>query len=372
MKIGILSTPFQTNYGGIIQNYALQQALIHMGHEVETIHYEWPADWKIRIVSMIRRGFLKILHPSGKPIRVWATKREEAVIEQHLRPFAEKNIHLSRLITLQEMGDLSKKYETIVVGSDQVWRYDHMKALLPYFFLKGVPREMRKVAYAASFGVDYAEIPSAMSQSLQGLVDEFRAISVRESSGKTLCRDYWNKNVVLVLDPTLLLKKEDYKKLIPPETQDNQGILTTYILDPSEEKSKVVAHVAQRNNLIAHERRVKERFNVVGKKGLEQCIVPPLEEWLRGFDEACFVVTDSFHGTVFSILFEKPFVVIANKQRGTGRLISLLQMLGLEERLVERVEDITPSLLGGIDYEKVNAILEEKRNSSLEFLENNL
>ena len=107
-------------------------------------------------------------------------------------------------------------------------------------------------------------------------------------------------------------------------------------------------------------------------KDISKCIFPSVSKWLAGFRDASFVVTDSFHGTVFSIIFNKPFISIANKKRGVSRFTSLLKIFGLENRLISSREEISDHLLDGIDFDRINDIKEEWQKKSLGFLKDNL
>ena len=113
-------------------------------------------------------------------------------------------------------------------------------------------------------------------------------------------------------------------------------------------------------------------YKDVGRENIQKCIFPPIEQWIKGFMDADFVVTDSFHGTVFSIIFNKPFVAIVNKERGAARFTSLLNMFGLSDRLVYSIDDIEKIYSKSIDYDHVNDVLRSKRIESLEFIYSNL
>ena len=145
------------------------------------------------------------------------------------------------------------------------------------------------------------------------------------------------------------------------------------VLDQSEEKQRIIQELSYKLGLTPIVVMPKFAFEKTGPKKISNCIFPPVTKWLRGFMDAEYVVTDSFHGTVFSIIFNKPFIVIANKERGLGRFTSLLRMLGLESRLVYTFDDITDQLIyTSIDYTQVNRILRRERDRALEFLKASL
>jgi exopolysaccharide biosynthesis predicted pyruvyltransferase EpsI len=199
-------------------------------------------------------------------------------------------------------------------------------------------------SYAASFGLSDWQFDIERTEKLRKLVKKFRSVSVREKDAVELCRDNLNIEAKWVLDPTMLLSKEDYISLFKDKfPEKSEGNLMTYIFDSSEEKNYLI-------KLVETERKLNA-FTVMAHENEE---FPAVEKWLKGFYDAKFVLTDSFHGMVFSIIFEKPFLVILNKKRGSSRFLSLLSALGLEDRLIEQVEDFDTQLLKkDIDYEKI-------------------
>lgn len=228
------------------------------------------------------------------------------------------------------------------------------------------------MAYAASFGTDHL---SEYSKAEIGIALEciklFNAVSVREETGIRLCRDYLKTNAVHVLDPTMLLNKNDYLKLIEDEDRScSQDILLTYILDRTPEKSIIIEKISNFLHLSPCENGPIKTFSNIVENNASECIYPSISKWLAGFRDAQFVVTDSFHGTVFSILFNKPFVAILNPERGSSRFVSLLSMLHLEDRLITSTGNIDKICRKEIDYKDVNRILSLKKQDSMHFLTN--
>jgi hypothetical protein len=147
------------------------------------------------------------------------------------------------------------------------------------------------------------------------------------------------------------------------------GNLFVYILDKNENKSAIVDSVADQFKLDPFSVMPKSSFSEPGRKDINDCVFPRVEEWIRGFIDAEFVITDSFHGTVFSIIFNKPFISIDNKSRGLTRFESLLKLFQLEDRLIFSYKDLNLNGLKEIDWEKVNDTLKEERDNSEKFLE---
>lgn len=197
----------------------------------------------------------------------------------------------------------------------------------------------------------------------------FDAISVREMSGMKLCQEHLGVEAVHVVDPTLLLDAEEYTRLIGKDIPASHGNMMCYVLDRNAEKDTMIDDIARKKQLRPfHSNARTEDHNAT----LEERIQPPVEQWLQGFRDAEFIVTDSFHACIFSMLYKKPFIAIGNKSRGMTRFESLLRMFGLEERMVLSYDDYKQReevLLRPIDYGSVFRILEEKRSEAIDFLQ---
>lgn len=376
MKIGILTLPLHTNYGGILQAYALQQTLYSLGHEVVVVNLPipWPGK-KERIKELSKRLVKKYLLFKKVPLRAWPTLKEKETISQNITPFIRKNL---KVVECPDKNNLLKLtldegIEGYIVGSDQVWRPAYSISVSSFFldFLKDF--KLKRISYAASFGVDTWPFTNEESEKFGKLLDNFNAISVREDSAVSLCKTNWDIKPELVLDPTLLLNPEDYKKVFNLKSETEESKLMVYILDKSQEKKNIIDKIFELVELPVQEVMAKEKFWNAGSKGIEKCIVPPISDWIAGFRDAGFVVTDSFHGMVFSILFRKPFVCIGNKHRGITRFTSLLKLLKLEDRLIYSLADLNEDKIKDpIDYRQVDSIREQEREKSLLFLSNAL
>ncbi len=227
---------------------------------------------------------------------------------------------------------------------------------------------MKKIAYAASFGVDEWEFSKNQTFKYRKLLNLFDAVSVREDSAVELCHKYFGVKAQHVLDPTLLLNKEDYISLVEKNnTKKSDGDLFIYILDKSPVKDEIIDSIAKQYNLNSFSVFPQKEFSDVDRKYIQECIYPPVEQWIRAFMEAEFVITDSFHGSIFSILFEKQFIAIGNRERGLSRFKSLFKIFELEDRLIVDKFDI--SLLNNtINYSIVNQILKLQKEQSLNYI----
>lgn len=379
MKVGILTQPLHNNYGGLLQNYALQVVLNEMGHNVFTINIVKNNNKLHRkILSLGKRIILNLV---GKKMayRIYPTKKESKIISRHTKAFVKDNIKTTNEFTRKITPNLIKKYafEAYIVGSDQVWR-PRYSPQMPTYFLDFVANDssIKKVAYAASFGVSNLEFSLEKTREFAKLLKVFDAVSVREDSAIKLCKEYFDIDAIQLIDPTMMLNKSFYSSIAYKRNlRKSAGNLFTYILDKSGEKSKIINTIAAMHNLTPFTVMPKKIFSDPGKKNIQNCIFPPVEQWIKGFIDAEFVITDSFHGTVFSILFNKPFIAIANASRGITRFESLLKLFELEEKLITNFSEIDLNKLAtkdAFDWDKVNNVLEKEQKKAKQFLEKNL
>lgn len=371
MKIGILTHPLGTNYGGLLQNFALQKVLVDLGHSPVTLDYIHHDSTKVKIFSVAKR-LVRNLAGERVPVRVWPTGREAKIISQYSDIFIKSHINTTRQVDFSELSKLKDEhFDALVVGSDQVWRGDrgHVER---YFFSDFTDVAVPKIAYAASMGVDFWSFSDADTRRCKELAKGFRAISVREDSAAKLCKEHLDIDALCVLDPTLMVDKKTYEALTDSIPACGKHQMMVYILDKSREKMETVEKAADYLGLEPHTVMADAHFYEVGPKHLSRCVFPPVESWIAGFRDAQFVVTDSFHGMVFSVIFNKPFVVIANNRRGRGRFLSFLGLLGLQDRLVDKWDEASKILNIPIDYNAVNQVVRQNQTSSLEFLKENL
>lgn len=380
MKIAILTQPLNTNYGGLLQAYALQTALKRMGHEVLIVDLSIRRTRYAKLKGIIKRIIKRylLLQKNSLPILpVRPTLIEEQLITQHTQSFIHKNIQKTEKIPFVEKLFKLKKYhfDAYVVGSDQVWRPRYSPGISDFFLdFLGMDKQTKRIAYAASFGVDHWEFSRKQTEKCRKLAQRFDAISVREDSGVRLCEEYLGTKATHLVDPTLLLDMEDYVELINQDViSEKQGSVMVYILDKTKEKDAIVQRVVQHFNLSINSVFPLRNFSVEARELINDCVVPPVSHWIKGFMDASYVVTDSFHGTVFSIIFNKPFVVIGNRERGMSRFTSLLALFGMENRLVSSIDQLSTEFLNHpIDYTIANRIKAEQQNKSRNFLINAL
>lgn len=382
MKIGILTQPLHNNYGGLLQNYALQQILIRLGHKVETIDHGSPEPSFIHhfLADKTAEFLSKVLRLKTKVNNYYPTCEEQAVINQHTQYFIDKYILHTPVYTSKQnfrIDITSNQYDAYVVGSDQCWRPKYNRLWIEEMFLGFAEKQdaIKRIAYAASFGTSDWEYSQELTKICSNLVKKFDFVSVREVSGVNLCKDYLGVDAVQVLDPTMLLKREDYEKIVKEEKEpQSKGSLFHYILDPSDEKRSFIQNVANKHNLspftIMPKYQKGNRTRLDVKTHMEDCIFPSVTCWLRGFMDAKMVIVDSFHGAVFAIIFNKPFWVIGNSKRGNARFESLLDMFELKDRMITP-EDVV-DWGKRINWKRVNEIRVRELNRSVNLLKKSL
>ena len=372
--------PLQNNYGGLLQNWALQQTLIRLGHKPVTIDWEgsrtplWYTYASRCKYFILRNLGLSTVRPIYRP-----DESERSIISQHTQRFVDENICRTKIVRINESflhAAIEEKVDAFIVGSDQVWRPCYSKGRLIDMFLGFADSlNIKRVAYAVSFGVDKWEYSEETTRACAELVKKFNLITVREDSAIGLCNKYLNIKASQVLDPTLLLEKKDYIELIRKYKEFvSPGNLFCYILDQTLEKQTYINKLVEKYRLIPFDAMPKHSSSSLMKShvkfDIDNCIYPPVTQWISSFMDAKMVICDSFHGCVFSIIFNKPFWVLANNRRGNTRFSSLLKLFGLENRMIDATMEI--DINDAIDWNKVNETIERLKEKSISLLQDGL
>lgn len=368
MKIGILTLPLYTNYGGILQAYALQTALKRMGHEVVLINKSPIRKLPLKKIPLIYSKRIIKKYILNKKCRIFEEQYQNRIYPIKCKKTQEFINKYICTISPNKLCSLNpNNFDAIIVGSDQIWRPQYYNKIENAYLAFTENWNIKRLSYAASFGTDKWEYTPKQTQRCKHLIQKFNAISVRELSAISLCQQYFGVKAQHVLDPTMLLKKEDYIKLIETaQTPKSPGNMLAYILDETPEKNELVNKIAKEKGLKPFG--IKPQIENTNTS-LEEPLQPSVEQWLRGFYDAKFVVTDSFHACVFSILFNKPFIVYGNESRGLSRFESLLHMFSLEDRLTSSNNNITPS---DINWNNIEQKLSNLRETSKNFIKEHL
>lgn len=358
---------FSGNYGGMLQAYCLMSFLKRKGHDVFLIRLKQKYKTSKIIKVFIKRVYLRFI-ANAKHINLNFVK-EIQIIERESSNFVEKfiNPQTESYYKNSNFKKLQKhNFDVVIVGSDQVWRR-RMYIFFEYAFLNFLGSNTKKISYAASFGNDVWEYSKSQTIKAQKEIKEFKRVSVREKSGVELCEKYLGVSAVHVLDPTMLFSTNFYDEIIESEKCHYSGTeFITYILDKTSEKGDLINFISKILNIESTE--IGQKDNSIFSP-IEKRVYPKVGEWLAGFKNAKYLVTDSFHGCVFAIIYNVPFVVIANEDRGVGRLKSLLELFGLNDRLLLGLDNKKANMIKEfIDWKKVNEILKDERLKSETFL----
>lgn len=356
MRIGIVTQTLANNYGGILQNYALQQYLKKIGHEPVTIDFKMPPiGYAPYLAAFIKAAVAYIIPLKRRPF----PRRDINRRNQRNEIFVNENISKTRLVEnyTSELID-EYQFDAIIVGSDQVWRPEYNYSLEDMFLRFAEKSHVVKLAYAASFGVDYWEFTDEQTKVCRELCQQFQSISVRENSGVGLCKKYLNVEAVEMIDPTMLLFKDEYEQLCNGVSVISGNVLAAYVLDLNKEKQDFIREFANTNGLDP----------VIFRADLNSSLT--IEEWISMFRDAKYVITDSFHGTVFSIVFNKSFISFSNSIRGGSRFRSFLEKFSLTDRMVDTFTSVP--VLKEIDWNEVNKRVDKMRADAYTYLTSNL
>jgi hypothetical protein len=351
MKIGILTFHYSNhNYGAVLQTYSIYKLIESLGHDSYIINY------KPKITSLRKKILNSIKNILGYEFEIFRHKYIPGILPE-----------------TQNVNDLKKLNNLIdgfIVGSDQVWRYRGDKEAFAKYFFDFVNDDKLKIAYGASFGVDSWYAEKNITNNIKKLIKKFDAISVREESGIKICEEIFNINSVKVLDPTLLVKKKYFHELADKKffSHSKKKYLAYMILDNNKKTESFFRKIATNNQLKFIQIKGK---NILPQKDL--FFYNNVNKWLNYIKYANIIVTDSFHCTIFSIIFQKKFICLSNPIRGTTRLKNLLEMVKLESRLYSDINKIKYSGLNKeIDYSKVEILLNKEKIKSTKFLRNSL
>lgn len=369
-KVAILTLPLIYNYGAILQAYALQKSVQKLGAECWLIDKELPVyPYYRRPLSIISRIINKFIRGNKEDeiIPYWMSKKTERIISKNTRKFVDNKI-VPKTDPILKLSIKDDKYDVYLVGSDQVWRKSVTLKMKDYLF-GFVGLNKKKCAYAASFGVDHWEFSDKETAAFKPMFKLLDTITVREDSAIEMLQKKIGVEATQVLDPTMLLTREDYCTLIADRPKKNSNsFIFSYVLDLDDSKIAISTKLSSYMKLPVLSVMPKSSPNY--GVDINDCIFQDVEEWLCGFRDSEFVVTDSFHGTVFSIIFNKPFFVLRNNKRGNARLESLLRMFKLDNRIVSSVTDIDNKKNESIDWTEVNMILSNRKEFSLIKLSN--
>lgn len=343
--IGLVSNFYAGNFGGALTQYALYHVLCDMGYSTLMIERPKTAKSAEYVKNAFNNIFIRNPYPDYAVAPMYDSK--------------------------EDMRILNDKCNTFVVGSDQLFQYSLYQSLGEFVTLDWVSDTKKKIAYAASFGHDKIWGNPKVHAEMAYFMQKFDAFSVREESGVRIAKEDYGINAKWVLDPVFLCDPKHYRTLAAADHRKiPDRYIGGYVLDPTKEKQRIFKYAMKKMNLPVE---IFSEYNCSPEytAALGDLNVPLLrtEERLNNIINCDFFITDSFHGTCFSIIMKKPFISIMNQNRGASRFKSLLKMLHLENRLIESEKDLDrPDLLSPIDYDEVYKILDKEKNRCRKWL----
>jgi hypothetical protein len=363
MKIGITTFQWSENYGAVLQAHALQFFLRERGHDVQIIDFRPPPSG-----SGLRRWLSS--SPRGC-VRKWEANWKNLLFERFRKKHLVRTPEVFR--SASELRKIADRFDLLITGSDQVWNPKWLAqsdGLFDLYFLSFAGSKARRISYAASIGhSDLSTLTDEWQQLLAAYMKKMDAISVREQSGVELVRQLCGRtDAVCVADPTLLLNRAHYDQLAGTSVK-KEPYLFSFILHGLEQDAASASRTA------AEQLGLKIARCNAGKTGLHpEYTLPSPEGWLRNIRDAGFVVTNSFHCTVFCLIFHVPFVaVLIGGEIGSmnSRITGLLKAVGLSHRVVSPGAEISSGLVSeAVNWDGVDAALALMKAGAIDFLTN--
>lgn len=370
MKIGILTLNTHNNYGNRLQNYALKEVLLKYADVVDTIWFEKNNCLLSKKIWNAKNIIKYILN--WKDIRSYLNKYyiSDCIREYNIKTFSDKYIPIKYDFCIKK--SLNEEYDYFIIGSDQVWNPN----LWGYsnnekdFFLNFADSNKR-IAYAASFGIE--KVPSNKEDLFKNGLNNMKAISVREQEGAKIVKELINKDVPVVIDPTMLLTQDEWHNMAEkPDWYNGEKYILTYFLGKSFKYKNL-------NNIILKLSKEKgwKVYNLLDRDSFDM-YVSTVEEFIYLIEHAELICADSFHATVFSILMKRPFLVVNcnnnEKNDMSSRIYTLLSLFKLNDRFltIENDRNLSVEDIFKMDYSKIDEILNIERKKAIAYIKTSL
>lgn len=371
-RVGIITLHGHYNYGNKLQNYALQETIKYLGCDVETVII-CNGIKKTNKPYNITKKIKEINNLSYREICEKIYNRIENTISKKTMNYLYKRLINERIIKFKDFSSqylsekffqnndnelklLSKKYDFFIAGSDQVWNPAHGNKLDIYFL--SFAKKNQRISYAPSFGV--AHIPEGMKDNYITWLTQINYLSVREKTGAKIIKELTGIDVPVLLDPTLLVSKKKWLSISKKALNRPEGeYLLTYFLGkiPNEAK-KLIKDISKKHKM--------KVIKLADLKDKETYVTGP-SEFIDYINSASIFLTDSFHGVVFSILLETPFVVYERIGASMySRIETILDKFNLRSREAKNINNLDDIL--NIDFSHVPPILDEEREKALNYL----
>ena len=382
MKIGIITILKCNNFGAELQAFATQKKLELMGYDAEIIDYLYfkhdqfqftkrakpfvSFTLKQRMIEFLKyrivnRCLYKILPVFSNVLK----GRNEKFSSFHIN-----NTKLSRTYkSIDSLYHTNLNYDAYIVGSDQVWNPGTGVSLEPYF-LTFAPNDKKKFAYASSFGV--TSIPNQYKDIYKRLLNNLEHISVREDAGAKIVKDITGRTAKVVLDPTLLLSKNEWIKFGSGLNPSTKGYILIYEVHPSVKLQELAFKYSKDFGLPIYRVAVRAFMNWKNEGITNLCNIGPAD-FISLFENASMVFTNSFHGTAFSVNFGKQFyTLLSSTGKKNSRMTSLLNIMNLNARIIYDTADCSQVSWEKFDTAASQELLNQERNKSVHYLEESL
>lgn len=348
MKIGLLTYHHSTNNGAMLQAYATVRALHELGHEVLLVD--------IRQTEDHHSGFIGLM---ANLVNIRRDHKIKKFKSRFYPPLSR------RYYSVEELRNDPPQVDCLLVGSDQVWNPQISKEMAMAYFLDFGNENLKRISYASSFGLNQWPNNLAITSDVKRALHRFEALSVRETTGVNILNETFGENSTLVVDPTMLFCEYNELTGLIPERNE----VVCYKLNRTSDFYGNIGMVKRMTGIP-----VRLLNNAYPVRGLRYTYPPSIEEWIQRIGGARYVITDSFHGTVFSILYKRDFVVITNNNGRDSRLHDLLKNLGLEERAFDSVKALQDNKrwMQPVDYSQVMLKLNVLRENSWSYIKRNI
>lgn len=353
-RVGIITFHDTLNYGATLQCYALQEVLHNMGAEVQVIDYKCPVFEKVYspffVSAPTLRKFLYMLAAMNMNLKKQKKKRD----------FQKRYIRLSQTYSPETIHMANAEYDIFIAGSDQIWNWQ-LTGFDKTYFLGFVRDDKKKYAYAASFGV--SSIEEEYKELYKKYLEKFTRISVRESSGAGIVKELIGIDPPVVEDPVFLLPVQKWNEIAALPNLKDYILLYSF-------KDTLTYRLAKKLSKTTGKRLVYLSAPLKKTSNFIKVTAPGPDEFVGWFRNADYIISDTFHGTVLAILFQKPFLVCLNNTdevNANSRIENLLKRLGLSEQIVNSSSQVS-TILEPIDYESVNTKLNTSIHKSLMYL----
>ncbi len=354
----IIITTFQRahNYGAMLQALALQSILEKKGFEVKFLDYkDVNIEAPYRLFPLKGKRGIEAVKTMLRSVRYIGPN----IIRRHrFSAFQKNKLHLE-----SEKTDLFADY--YITGSDQVWNMDITNGLSDIYTLNFGKEDVKRISYGASIGK--GQLSSEEKIVFQNKLQHIDSISVREETAKNILKQIFpDKDISVVLDPTLLLEKTEWENMIGEvKTQENKKYILAYMVEKNQEFNNIVQNLEEKTGYPIFHFEKKNCW-----KNAKSCYTSGVLEFINYIRNAEYIVTTSFHATVFSIIFNKKFWIIPHEVTGS-RVVDLVNLLGVSNRIVNSLDAfLKVDYDENIDYKRVERILDAKRQQSLQWLEN--